>query len=74
VIIVVRQVNGSEIDRHLSVLYNSEARTAAENEGVLPLGDREADDSGAYFYPLLYNAEVLYGLVCDACGFLLDLP
>ncbi|KAJ8597592.1 hypothetical protein M405DRAFT_389081 [Rhizopogon salebrosus TDB-379] len=45
--------------RHLSVLYNSEARAAAENEGILPLGDREADDSGAYFHPLLYNAETL---------------
>ncbi|KAG2156676.1 uncharacterized protein EDB93DRAFT_926724 [Suillus bovinus] len=45
--------------RHLSLLYNSDARAAAENEGLLPLGDREADESGAYFNPLLYNAETL---------------
>ncbi|KAG1757119.1 hypothetical protein EDB19DRAFT_1900668 [Suillus lakei] len=51
--------DGSEISRHLSVLYNSDARAAAENEGLLPLGDREADESGAYFFPLLYTAETL---------------
>ncbi|KAG0707521.1 hypothetical protein DFH29DRAFT_628554 [Suillus ampliporus] len=45
--------------RHLSVLYNSDAHAAAENEGLLPLDDREADESRAYFYPLLYNAETL---------------
>ncbi|KAG1885960.1 hypothetical protein F4604DRAFT_1646552 [Suillus subluteus] len=45
--------------RYLSVLYNSDARAAAENEGLMPLGDREADESGAYFNPLLYTAETL---------------
>ncbi|KAG2356265.1 hypothetical protein BDR07DRAFT_1423850 [Suillus spraguei] len=52
----ISRVPGS---RHLSVLYNSDARAAAENEGLLPLGDREADESGAYFNPLLYTAETL---------------
>ncbi|KAG2155623.1 hypothetical protein DEU56DRAFT_847357 [Suillus clintonianus] len=52
----ISRVPGS---RHLSVLYNSDARAAAENEGLLPLSDREADESGAYFYPLLYTAETL---------------
>ncbi|OJA17384.1 RNA binding and recognition [Rhizopogon vesiculosus] len=45
--------------RYLSVLYNSDARAAAEKEGLLPLDDHEADESGAYFYPLLFNAETL---------------
>ncbi|KAG2062337.1 hypothetical protein BDR06DRAFT_966134 [Suillus hirtellus] len=52
----ISRVSGS---RHLSLLYNSDARTAAENEGLLPLGDREADESGAYFNPLLYTSETL---------------
>ncbi|KAG1774068.1 hypothetical protein EV702DRAFT_558139 [Suillus placidus] len=52
----ISRVPGS---RHLSVLYNSDARAAAENEGLLPLGDREADESGAYFNPLHYTAETL---------------
>ncbi|KAG1754829.1 uncharacterized protein EDB91DRAFT_255420 [Suillus paluster] len=52
----ISRVPGS---RHLSILYNSDARAAAEHEGLLPLDDREADESGAYFYPLLYNAETL---------------
>jgi hypothetical protein len=51
--------DGSKINRHLSVLYNSDARAAAEKEGILPLDDREADESGAYFHPLLYDAEVI---------------
>lgn len=45
--------------RHLSLLYNSDARAAAENEGLQPLDDRETNESGAYFNPLLYTAEVL---------------
>ncbi|KAG1813254.1 uncharacterized protein BJ212DRAFT_422216 [Suillus subaureus] len=52
----ISRVPGS---KYLSVLYNSDARAAAENEGLLPLGDREADESGAYFNPLLYTAETL---------------
>lgn len=54
-------------------MYNSDARAVAEKEGILLLDDREANESRGYFNPVLYNAEVIHGVVRKKCAFLLNL-
>lgn len=65
-------LDGSKINRYLSVMYNSDARAAAEKEGILLHDDCQADESRGYFNPVLYNAEVIHGIVRKKCAFLLN--
>ena len=64
--------DGSKINRYLSVMYNSDACAAAEKEGILLRDDCKADGSRGYFNPVLYNAEVIHGIVRKKCAFLLN--